>query len=759
MEYFVLELGLSATCPFEYSFQAFGPLVTHCWLKTLWEKCDRFKIRVTINNLKIKPPRTGDKFFVQALVDEGYKGEELIRLNKVRIHQQVLYLSDVLNANGRSVDLKYLDRREDSSWSTYNFAEEHFTEADLVLWRAAVYSLSPASRPMLRVGGYQLTSHKIWEWRYNDAEQKLLFWRQWDGLVDIYVPSNLPGARGRANQWMLLQEAQRVPFLGELCSTKRTAEDAVAIQCTTVESPEEAEPTGFLEVLEREGGKWMWDDLTVTGDRDWIVSAIRESTVLAVTDGSFMEELFPDVCSAAFILECSEGRGTITGSFTERSEDACAYRGEIMGLMAIQLILAGVHRSSEVNMGNVDIHCDCLGALGMVKNIPQTRIPTRCKHLDVLKNILVNCGNFDFGCSFYHVEAHQDDSTPFQLLDRPAQLNCMMDTKAKEAIRRLHQGRTIPLQRPFPMEPLTIFAGTEKITTDSGEVVQFCAHKQLARPIFAKRKVLDGEAFALVEWKSFWEALRETPRLFQLWACKQIMSIAATNKARARFTTDLSPLCPSCMVEEETCAHILKCTEQGRVNALDSSIGILDQWLSSTNAEPQLHYCLVTYARARGTCPMSELCFGMQQYIREFARAQDTIGWRRFMEGMVASKIKGIQKNYWTSIGWQGGIEKWMHTLITKLLECMHGQWLYRNVMVHDKLCGSLAARWKEQLLEEVEKQLENEGELLPEDQYLMEINLGDITQCSGESHAYWLLAIQAARVAKTLSLETQGIG
>jgi hypothetical protein len=99
---------------------------------------------------------------------------------------------------------------------------------------------------------------------------------------------------------------------------------------------------------------------------------------MAVTDGSFMEDLFPDVCSAAFILECSRGRGTITGSFTERSEDACAYQGEIMGLMAIQLILAGVDRFTEEQQGKVDIHCDCLGALGMVENIPKTRIPTHC---------------------------------------------------------------------------------------------------------------------------------------------------------------------------------------------------------------------------------------------------------------------------------------------------------------------------------------------------------------------------------------------
>ena len=285
MEYFILELGLSATHPFDHSYKAYGGLVTHCWLKTVWEKCDRYKIRVAINNLKIQPPRDGDKFFIQALVDDGYKGDELVHLNKVRIHQQVLYLSDILNANGRSVDLKYLDRREGTKWSTYNFAEEEFTEADLALWRSALYSLSPASRPMLRVREYRQVGHKIWDWRYDDASQSLLFRRQWDGLIDVYIPSTLSGALGRANRWMLISEAQDIPFWGELCSTKRITDEIVAIQGYTSEAKKEEDPKSFLEVLARAGGDWMWEDLIVTGETDWIYSSIEDSSVIAVTDG------------------------------------------------------------------------------------------------------------------------------------------------------------------------------------------------------------------------------------------------------------------------------------------------------------------------------------------------------------------------------------------------------------------------------------------------------------------------------------------
>ncbi len=79
--------------------------------------------------------------------------------------------------------------------------------------------------------------------------------------------------------------------------------------------------------------------------------------------------------------------------------------------------------------------------------------------------------------------------------------------------------------------------------------------------------------------------------------------------------------------------------------------------------------------------------------------------------------------------------------------------------MVHDRWSGTANALRKEQLLVEIEEQLENGDDLLPEDQYLMEINLGDINNSTGDSHEYWLLAVRAARVAKGLLQNAQGIG
>ena len=86
-------------------------------------------------------------------------------------------------------------------------------------------------------------------------------------------------------------------------------------------------PTKINEVLEEWGCTWMWNSLRLVGSDEWIKDEIEGWTLVAVTDGSYIKERYPHLCSAAFILECSTGSGQMFGSFPEFSQGANAYRG------------------------------------------------------------------------------------------------------------------------------------------------------------------------------------------------------------------------------------------------------------------------------------------------------------------------------------------------------------------------------------------------------------------------------------------------
>jgi hypothetical protein len=181
----------------------------------------------------------------------------------------------------------------------------------------------------------------------------------------------------------------------------------------------EVTPTTFWEVLLRWEQTWMWDNIQCEGNDNWMADFIREGTCIAVTNGSYMKDLYPDILLAAFVIECSIGRGRIWGSFPEVSRCACSYREELVGLMATHLILLLINKVNKDLSGLVIIYSDCLGALDKVKNLPPSCIPTRSMHSDILKNILVNCINISFYRYFSHVSAHQDDQQDYHFLSCP----------------------------------------------------------------------------------------------------------------------------------------------------------------------------------------------------------------------------------------------------------------------------------------------------------------------------------------------------
>ena len=110
---------------------------------------------------------------------------------------------------------------------------------------------------------------------------------------------------------------------------------------------------------------------------------------------------------------------------------ANAYRGKLLGLMAIHLILLSINKVHRQHPGSVEVVSDCLRALKRTAHLPPYRIPTRCRHSDILKTILVHCHDLSFTLHYLHVKVHQDDNAAFVKLSRKSQLNCICDHAAK----------------------------------------------------------------------------------------------------------------------------------------------------------------------------------------------------------------------------------------------------------------------------------------------------------------------------------------
>ncbi len=68
---------------------------------------DRFGIVVQTANLSFGSPQRGDKFLMLVFWERGHSRDALRRLNRVRLHLQIIFLSNILSASGLSEEEQY----------------------------------------------------------------------------------------------------------------------------------------------------------------------------------------------------------------------------------------------------------------------------------------------------------------------------------------------------------------------------------------------------------------------------------------------------------------------------------------------------------------------------------------------------------------------------------------------------------------------------------------------------------------------------
>jgi hypothetical protein len=288
-----------------------------------------------------------------------------------------------------------------------------------------------------------------------------------------------------------------------------------------------------------------------------------------------------------------------------------------------------------------------------------------------------------------------------------------------------------------------------KCTSDSDSSLRYYAHKQEAKSLFARLDILSTEAFDEVAWKALHKTLHSIPKMFQLFAGKQVYGVSAVlgYLSKQKDFAHLGETCPNCCSCKETTRHLLLCREIGRVRCLNLLIRQVTGWMRAVDTAPDLSTLISEYLFTRGSLVRDNIPAPIPHQYTAFIRSQDKIGWNRMMEGMLSKELLLLDSTDVLGPYCKLSQQVWVQTLMKKLLEATHGVWIYRNITVHDKVAGYVATKKKEQLLRDIETQIELGGEGLAEhDKWMLEVDLESIESSSGERECYWLLAIQAAR-------------
>ena len=96
----------------------------------------------------------------------------------------------------------------------------------------------------------------------------------------------------------------------------------------------------------------------------------------------------------------------------------------------------------------------------------------------------------------------------------------------------------LPQQRTFLLDPISVWTGDKKLTSDATKSLRFRVHKQLEEKTYYQLGPMSPHQFKEIAWKQVYDALCETPRIFGIWACKQVTNIAGVCANQVKYTKD-----------------------------------------------------------------------------------------------------------------------------------------------------------------------------------------------------------------------------
>ncbi len=215
VELLVIELGLSLQ-PFTEDYDACQHWVTPSWLKSVWEKSFKLRTDIQLARIPLQPSRERYSWTMVEFIRMNYDTQSMCKLNRVRLHQQVIFLSDVMDASRRAIERKYLEAWPwNKQWSSLIFPKERPLDSNFRLWNEASLQIR-ALGGRLHIERHLRQGHKVWPWKY-DIESLQLFHIKENG-VDLYEPAQGEGTRTRANRYICTEEGTGVAPRGGPCT-------------------------------------------------------------------------------------------------------------------------------------------------------------------------------------------------------------------------------------------------------------------------------------------------------------------------------------------------------------------------------------------------------------------------------------------------------------------------------------------------------------------------------------------------------------
>jgi len=133
-----LEIGLGGNF-LEKDYNRYNVLASHIWFKVLGELLDHYKVKLTLMNTTITPPRERDYPLMEHVIKTLPRHHWTV-FNRVRRFCKVYFMSQITRCDGKTVNPAYTHSLTIKA-SSMRFPTEQLTESDFEIWISGLKSL------------------------------------------------------------------------------------------------------------------------------------------------------------------------------------------------------------------------------------------------------------------------------------------------------------------------------------------------------------------------------------------------------------------------------------------------------------------------------------------------------------------------------------------------------------------------------------------------------------------------------------------
>jgi hypothetical protein len=210
---------------------------------------------------------------------------------------------------------------------------------------------------------------------------------------------------------------------------------------------------------------------------------------------------------------------------------------------------------------------------------------------DILKAIRYELCHSNIKWTGSYIKGHQDDQIPFHNLDRPSQLNVIMDQKAKNFLASITESH-----RHYDVysNSWRLRIGNHPVIHDFDRTIYDIAHTPVVKQYWMNKSRIQDQHFTSVNWQRLGTALDRMPFSRRIFCTKHTSGMCGVGKFQKIWKTRETAACPHCGLFEDS-LHVWKCTSPTVVDVWSNSLLNLQRALHKIDTDPILITCILQY--------------------------------------------------------------------------------------------------------------------------------------------------------------------